>query len=637
MEALHPGVYIQEVSGGVRPIEGVSTSTAAFIGPAEKGQLDRPLMVTSYNEFETNYGSFLKDSWLAQAALAFFNNGGRRLYIVRVASGATTADITLTDRKGAPAKTVTIAASSPGKWGNSLVVDIADGAQDAADEFKLTVRMEVSAPPNLVTTPPLETFDNLSMNPDAVNFAEKVINGKSKFIRISVDPADDSTTSGFSRSGANPATMLPASNRSLLVNINGDGAQLITLPDPVTTGVQIAKAITDAVRALAPLRGSTLANAFAQFNADFGTTTAGVYTLASGATGRRSSIEITDAPNGSAAALLKLGRNRGSEQTGASVLRPANGNSYLVGDAAVAGSVAAANAGSDGATPQEADYINGFKLLDAVHDVNIIAVPGIGSQNIVAAGASYCQLRTDCFFLGDMGITDNSKEAAQTFINGLANKSSYAAVYFPWVKATDLSGASSEPILLPPSGFVAGIYARTDARRGVWKAPAGADANLAGALGLQTNISDADQDTLNPIGANVIRAFPASGIVVWGARTLATRSNPEYRYIPVRRTAIFLEQSIFNGIQWAVFEPNDESLWSSIRLNVNAFMLDQFRAGAFQGRTASEAYFVQCDSRTTTQADIDAGIVNILVGFAPLKPAEFVILRLSQKAGQTAV
>ena len=153
MEALHPGVYIQEVSGGVRPIEGVSTSTAAFIGPAEKGQLDRPLMVTSYNEFETNYGSFLKDSWLAQAALAFFNNGGRRLYIVRVANGATTADITLADRKGTPAKTVTIAASSPGKWGNSLVVDIADGGQDAADEFKLTVRMEVSAPPNLVTTP----------------------------------------------------------------------------------------------------------------------------------------------------------------------------------------------------------------------------------------------------------------------------------------------------------------------------------------------------------------------------------------------------------------------------------------------------------------------------------------------------
>ena len=168
----------------------------------------------------------------------------------------------------------------------------------------------------------------------------------------------------------------------------------------------------------------------------------------------------------------------------------------------------------------------------------------------------------------------------------------------------------------------------------MWKAPAGTEANLGGAVGLTQQTSDAEQDTLNPIGLNVIRAFPAAGIVVWGARTLS--SDPEWKYVPVRRTAIFLEQSIYNGIQWAVFEPNDEDLWASLRLNINAFMTLQFQNGAFQGKSAGDAFFVRCDNKTTTQADIDAGIVNILVGFAPLKPAEFVVLRLSQKTGQKA-
>jgi phage tail sheath protein FI len=200
----------------------------------------------------------------------------------------------------------------------------------------------------------------------------------------------------------------------------------------------------------------------------------------------------------------------------------------------------------------------------------------------------------------------------------------------------DPTGVSPQPILTPPSGYVAGMYARIDASRGVFKAPAGTEANIGGAVGLATNSTDAQQDLLNPIGVNVVRSFPTCGIVIWGARTLATASNPEYRYIPVRRTAIFLEQSIYNGIQYAGFEPNDTGLWSSLRLNINAFMMLQFRAGAFQGKTPSEAFFVKVDETTTTQADIDAGNVNILVGFAPLKPAEFVVLQLAQKVNQAA-
>ena len=194
--------------------------------------------------------------------------------------------------------------------------------------------------------------------------------------------------------------------------------------------------------------------------------------------------------------------------------------------------------------------------------------------------------------------------------------------------------ARRRPFLSPPSGFVAGLYAKTDGQRGVWKAPAGTSAALGGSVGLAVNLTDTQQGNLNPLNVNVIRQFAGSGIVLWGARTVT--SDPAWNYIPVRRMAIFLRVSIYRGIQWAVFEPNDEDLWSSLRLNIGSFMMNLFRQGAFQGATPAQAFFVKCDNETTTQADIDAGIVNVLVGFAPLKPAEFVVVKISQKVGQTA-
>ena len=187
---------------------------------------------------------------------------------------------------------------------------------------------------------------------------------------------------------------------------------------------------------------------------------------------------------------------------------------------------------------------------------------------------------------------------------------------------------------MPPSGYMAGLYARIDASRGVWKAPAGTEASLNGVVGLAVELNDVQHGNLNPMGVNVIRRFPAAGVVAFGARTIS--SDPEWKYVPVRRTAIMLRVSIYNGIQWAVFEPNDEPLWSQLRLNIGSFMMTLFRQGAFQGSTPSQAFFVKCDAETTTQADIDLGIVNILVGFAPLKPAEFVVVKISQKAGQAS-
>jgi phage tail sheath protein FI len=188
---------------------------------------------------------------------------------------------------------------------------------------------------------------------------------------------------------------------------------------------------------------------------------------------------------------------------------------------------------------------------------------------------------------------------------------------------------------VPPSGFAAGMWSKIDARRGVWKAPAGVETGLLGVAGLQYVVENGEQDVLNPLGVNALRALPGFGRVIWGARTLSTRADPEWRYVPVRRTAIMIEQSIYEGIQWAVFEPNDHRLWASLRTNIDAFMNGLFRSGAFQGEKASDAYFVRCRlGDTMTQDDIDAGRVIVIVGFAPLKPAEFVIVRIQQKVGQ---
>jgi uncharacterized protein len=188
-----------------------------------------------------------------------------------------------------------------------------------------------------------------------------------------------------------------------------------------------------------------------------------------------------------------------------------------------------------------------------------------------------------------------------------------------------------------PSGLVAGLYASIDSSRGVWKAPAGTEAGMSGVQSLVYKLTDAEQGVLNPIGLNCVRTFPDYGTVMWGARTLqgADADASQWKYVPVRRLALYIEASLLQGTQWAVFEPNDEPLWASLRLNIGSFMNGLFRNGAFQGQTPSQAYLVKCDSETTTQADIDNGVVNVLVGFAPLLPAEFVVLQIQQLAGQS--
>ncbi|HYK05700.1 MAG TPA: phage tail sheath C-terminal domain-containing protein [Thermoanaerobaculia bacterium] len=540
-ELLHPGVYVQELPAAVKPIEGVSTSTAAFVGIADKGPIPgtnlpngRPaqaFMVTSFAEYTRNFGGFRADSYLSYAARGFFDNGGRRLYIVRVAKNAVSSIATIAESPSVPAKELAISASSQGKWGDNLWVQVTDASNGDATNFRLLVMQGATLDDAKANV--LESFDDLApksgvaTDPVPVNYVKNVVNTRSEFIVVTNDiTARPTTATGPTRLGG-----------------GDDGAAL--------------------------------------------------------------------------------------------------GSSDYIGT---------------GADPAFSFSGSGVHALDKITDVSLLAIPGQGDKQTINGAMAYCKNQRplqDVFFIGDIGTLDpplartvgaqpvdaGTIAEARTFILDTTtpiDKSAgdYGALYYPWFRSADPLGLGRNPlILLPPSGAMAGVYARIDNSRGVFKAPAGTEAGVAGAVSAATTVSDTEQDRLNPINLNVIRVVPTAGLVAWGTRTIG--SDPGWRYVPVRRMAIFLRTSIYYGIQWAVFEPNDAPLWSGLRLNIRAFMLTQFRAGAFQGSKPDDAFFVICDATTTTQQDIDNGVVNILVGFAPLKPAEFVVLKLSQKVNQS--
>ncbi|PYJ09547.1 MAG: phage tail sheath family protein [Verrucomicrobia bacterium] len=276
----------------------------------------------------------------------------------------------------------------------------------------------------------------------------------------------------------------------------------------------------------------------------------------------------------------------------------------------------------------------GLKSLDAVKIINLLVLPGLTSPQLVALAAGYCQTRR-AFLLLDGPASARTPEQMEQFVRNLAfDARSHAAIYYPWILVANPLAPSS-PRMSPPSGTIAGMIARVDTNRGVWKAPAGTEATLNGVTGLERNLTDTEIGRLNPRGVNCLRSLPVQGCVAWGARTLAgdDLSAAEFKYIPVRRTALFIEESVAQGIQWAVFEPNAELTWARLRASVTVFMDALFRQGALAGTKSKEAYFVKCGRDTTTTADINAGIVNVVVGFAPLKPAEFVVIRLRQSVG----
>jgi phage tail sheath protein FI len=283
----------------------------------------------------------------------------------------------------------------------------------------------------------------------------------------------------------------------------------------------------------------------------------------------------------------------------------------------------------------------GLYSLENADLFNLLCIPPYLSSNdvdyttLMTAAATYCEKRR-AMLMVDTPSTWTSKDAAKAGIAaGVGTKSKNSALFFPRLRQPN-SLRDNQIEEFVACGAVAGIIARTDAERGVWKSPAGLDATLRGVPSLTVPLTDAENGELNQLGVNCLRSIPPAGRIVWGARTLQgdDRFASEWKYIAVRRTALFIEESLYRGTQWVVFEPNDEPLWSQIRLNVGAFMHNLFRKGAFQGTTPGDAYFVKCDKESTTQNDINLGIVNIIVGFAPLKPAEFVIIKLQQITGK---
>jgi Bacteriophage tail sheath protein len=517
----YPGVYIEEVSSGVRTITGVATSITAFVGFARRGTLNEPRLVQSFAEFERSFGRLWSLSTMSYAVYQYFQNGGRDALIVRTArvTGAS-ADRAKKSRFPAGPGTPDYEAASEGVWGDQLRVRIDhDVDPDKPGTFNLFVKD--------LESQQTEVFRNLSVTATDPNYVARVLENQSRLLRTPSVP------------GAAPAA---------------SGAPAATATDPFDDPSSIA--------------------------------------LAGGADGVRA---VTD----------------------------------LI--------------------PASATGKTGIYALDKADLFNLLCVPPVTrdgnlTATTISAASKYCADRRALLIVDPNTAWDEPSDmlpggtgpALDTATSGITKKN--AAIYFPRIRATDpeLDGALD---LFPPCGAVAGIMARTDAERGVWKAPAGQEATISGATGLAVALTDGENGQLNPRGVNCLRTFPVIGNVVWGARTMdgADALASEWKYVPVRRLALFLEESLYRGTKWVVFEPNDEPLWAQIRLNVGAFMQNLFRQGAFQGTTPREAYFVKCDKETTTQNDINLGIVNILVGFAPLKPAEFVIVRIQQMAGQVAV
>jgi uncharacterized protein len=505
---LTPGVYVEEVQSGARPIEGVGTAVAAFLGFAETGPFHQPTLVTNWDQYVQNFGGFSEGTYLAHSVYGYFANGGGSAYVVRIGGPAASAEPNgrTAAARQAPAPTALggfLFSALPGA-GSDVSVEIvdADGENVPDDRFKLVVRQGVKV---------VETYD-VSTRKNVKSYVVTQLR-ESKLVAVTEQPG---------------ATQARPEKQSL------------TLPAP-------------AEPAASPAR-----------------------------------------------------------------LDP---NEY-VGDASAR---------------------TGFAGLESIDEITMVAVPDLMSAyqrgDIDAEGVKTVQLAvmSHCEQMGDrVAVLDAppglSPQQVRTWRNEEAGfDSHYATLYYPWVKVFD--PASGRNTLVPPSGHISGVWARSDAERGVHKAPA--NEVIRGAVDLEVRLSKGEQDLLNPIGVNCVRAFPGRGIRIWGARTLS--SDPAWRYLNVRRLFNYLEESILLGTQWVVFEPNDDRLWASIRRNITAFLTEEWRRGALFGRTPAEAFYVKCDRDNNPPESIDLGQVICEIGVSPVKPAEFVVFRLSQFSDSTSL
>jgi phage tail sheath protein FI len=513
---LSPGVYVEEVQNGARPIEGVGTAVAAFVGLAERGPFNTPALVSNWSQFTSAFGEFVKGTYLAHAVYGYFMNGGGNCYVVRIGqdgsadgNGRSSRTRELPPAPRAQLGRMKIVALDPASRPGEITVEVTDsgGDEPSEDMFKLLIKQAGQV---------VEEFDRATLARGKQNVAT-MVNAASKLIRIEEAPASSAVA------------------------------------DRPTTGSSVSLAAPPAPGAVPSPRLTT--------------------------------------------------------------------DDY-VGDVSER---------------------TGFGGLEAVDDVTMVSVPDLmsayqqGAVDLETVQAVQLGMIAHCELMGDrVAIIDpppglNAQQIKEWRMDKAGYDSKYAALYWPWIKVFD--PPTGRNVFVPPSGHVAGVWGRSDDARGVHKAPA--NEVIRGAVALETQITKTEHGLLNPIGINCVRAFPGGGIKIYGARTLS--SDPAWRYLNVRRLFNYLEESILNGTQWVVFEPNDDALWARIRRTISAFLVNEWRRGALFGLTPDEAFYVKCDRETNPAEGIDAGQVVCEIGVAPVKPAEFVIFRLAQFSGGTSL
>ena len=589
-EYLSPGVYVEEVESGAVPMEGVSTSTAGFIGMAERGPvIGRPQLVTNFADYQRMYGSYLSEAkygdyrFLPYAVEQFFLNGGSRAFIMRVVPQGAKCSAT------SGSAVLKFTAANPGEWGDRLRVTItpASKAKTQALEAIDDRSVRVKSCDGFTAGDVVEFYDGRTLSHNRVKSA---IDGVLSFEEpIGCDIVDTNLlpkkvikTCEFNVS----VRFEDAEETYLNVSLNESASSYIA------ARMQKSELVTVEV---GKVPAQPAAPAPAEKKDDKKDEKAPAAAPAAKAAGVMPPYKAV----GGVGESLSLGFSGGSD-----------GN--------IGGTKASDYMGSDNG-PGKRTGIQAF-LENA--QVSIMAVPGVTDSDVQLALVAHCENTKSRFAVLDIPL--DKKKVGDVLDHRNMFDTSYAALYHPWLEVFDPLARKSS--YMPPSGAMVGIYARTDTERGVQKAPA--NEVVRGCTGLSCPYNEGEQDILNPQGVNLIRSFTGRGIRVWGARTAS--SNPLWKYINVRRLFIFVEESLKANTNWVVFEPNSEALWGRVQRTIELFLSSMWRSGALAGTSPGEAFFVNIGRSTMTQDDIDNGRLICNIGIAPVKPAEFVIFRITQ-------
>ncbi|HWG19565.1 MAG TPA: phage tail sheath C-terminal domain-containing protein [Terracidiphilus sp.] len=689
----YPGVYIQELPSPVHSITGVATSITAFVGYTARGIDNRAQAIYSFADFQRLYGGLASNSEVSYAVQQFYLNGGAMAYVVRT-------PMHYTDPTTAYAQVafgdLTFSALSSGQWANGqLLLDVDVQGLDLTSTtgdplaFNLTVT-------NLVDGTK-EYFPAVTLDYNLQNFVASVVNDPdngSQLVNVtaSASVSPDPLPTALQVTGIMGATLASTvvSGVSYLETVNSvlssgpttttatDDCNLtLTLPvrsgTTITVGTPIAikvigknSSIPQTVQGLALQLQQAINNTLAVSvpNASVVCSAAPIGSGATATTGIRVNALLPNQPDAVIAFGSPASGKDAANALGLLAPNPNNVAHYALGTGVgvtlpvQGGETTSTPAAQPLGLPQTDELIgdplafSGIYALNKVPIFNLLSIPeaaralpgdpnsldtNINPVAIYSAAITLCDQQRAMLLIDPPPDVSTVAGAVDWKSSKLDVVDANGAAFWPRLRLADALN-NSQLRTFAPSGVVAGAYAKSDGANGVWAAPAGIGVTLRGVQNMTYQLSDAENGVLNPLGLNCFRTFPIYGPVLWGARTLvgADAMASQWKYVPVRRTALFLESSLYQGTQWVVFQPNDERLWAAIRLNVSAFMQTYFLKGAFQGQTPDQAYFVKCDGETTTQTDIDNGIVNILVGFAPLEPAEFVVIQIEQLTGQAS-